>query len=37
MTIRAKGGLWTVRKFPASSEPKDHAFQLSVPLSTAAL
>ncbi len=37
MTIRAKGGLSTVRKFPASSEPKNHAFQLSVPLSTAAL
>ncbi len=37
MTISASGGLSTVRKFPASSEPKNHAFQLCVPLSTAAL
>ena len=37
MTISASGGLSTVRKFPASREPKNQAFQLSVPLSTAAL
>lgn len=32
MTIREKGGLSTVRKLPASSEPKNQAFQLCVPL-----
>jgi hypothetical protein len=37
ITISTTGGLSTVRKFPASSDPKNHAFQLCVPLSTAAL
>lgn len=37
MTISANGGLSAMRKFPASNDPKNHAFQLSVPLSTAAL
>lgn len=37
ITISTKGGLSTVRKFPASNEPKNQAFQLCVPLSTAAL
>ncbi len=37
MTISANGGLSTVRKLPASNEPKNQAFQLWVPLSTAAL
>lgn len=32
MTMSASGGLSTVRKLPASSEPKNHAFQLWVPL-----
>lgn len=37
ITISTKGGLSTVMKFPASSEPKNQAFQLCVPLNTAAL
>lgn len=32
MTISANGGLSTVRKLPASSDPKNQAFQLCVPL-----
>ncbi len=32
ITIREKGGLSTVRKLPASSEPKNQAFQFCVPL-----
>ena len=36
MTQRAAGGLSTVMKEPGSSEPKKNAFQLSVPLFTAA-
>ena len=36
MTHRAAGGLSTVMKEPGSSEPKKNAFQLSVPLFTAA-
>lgn len=32
MIISANGGLSTVRKFPASSDPKNQAFQLCVPL-----
>lgn len=37
ITISASGGLSTVMKLPASSEPKNHAFQLCVPLNTAEL
>ena len=36
ITHRAAGGLSTVMKEPGSSEPKKNAFQLSVPLFTAA-
>ena len=36
MTHSDAGGLSTVMKLPGSSEPKRKAFQLSVPLLTAA-
>ena len=36
MTHRAAGGLSTVMNEPGSREPKKNAFQLSVPLLTAA-
>ena len=36
ITHREAGGLSTVMKEPGSSEPKKKAFQLSVPLFTAA-
>ena len=36
MTHSDAGGLSTVMKFEESSEPKNHAFQLSLPACTAA-